>query len=263
MFIPLHDKNALRYIKRQYVTIALIVINCLAWLFTSVIASRGVAEATVVGLGYIPAVIFDYAALEPGLDIVPEDLTYLTYAFLHTDFIHLASNMLFLWVFGDNVEDAMGHVRFLGFYLACAAAGAFLHGLLGPASEAPLVGASGAISGVVVAYVMLHPKVRVWVLVLFRIPLPLPAFVPLALWIAQQFFMVAVDRDGMVSWGAHVGGILAGALLVLGLRRPGVRLFDRGVTDLAANGSVSLSKAPEHTMKPAPDREPVSWERKD
>jgi len=160
---------------------------------------------------------------------VPDDLTFVTYAFLHIDFWHLASNMLFLWVFGDNVEDALGHVKFLAFYLICAAAGAALHGFVASSSEGPLIGASGAISGVVAAYFLLHPRVRVWVLVLFRIPLPLPAFIPLALWIVQQFAMLALDLDGMVSWGAHVGGIIAGAILVLFMRRKGVPLFDRNI----------------------------------
>jgi membrane associated rhomboid family serine protease len=228
MFIPLHDANHLRYIKVQYVTIGLIVLNVLAWLFTT-LAPSDQSERAAMALGFIPALIFDHAVLDPSLVIVPEDLTFLTYAFLHIDFWHLAPNMLFLWVFGDNVEDALGHVRFLVFYLLCAAAGAALHGLVGPSSEGPLIGASGAVAGVVAAYFLLHPKVRVWVLVLFRIPLPLPAFIPLALWIGQQFVMLALDLDGMVSWGAHVGGIVAGALLVLVMRRKGVPLFDRQI----------------------------------
>ena len=228
MFIPLHDTNSLKHIRLQYVTIGLIALNVAVWLFTE-LSPVDVSEAAMVGFGYIPAVAFDYAELAPGIAVVPETATYVTYAFLHTSFLHLATNMLFLWVFGDNVEDAMGHLRFLLFYLLCAAAGALFHGLLGPASQAPLVGASGAISGVVTAYVLLHPRVRVWVLVLFRIPLPLPAFIPLLIWIGQQFFMLVFDRQGDVSWGAHVGGIVAGGLLVLVLRRPGVPLFDRQI----------------------------------
>ncbi len=228
MFIPLHDTNDLKHIRVQYVTIGLILLNVFAWLFTS-FAPVEQAERASLGLGFIPAVIFDRAILDPSLVVVPEDLTFLTYAFLHIDFWHLAPNMLFLWVFGDNVEDALGHLRFLVFYLLCAAAGAALHGLVAPGAEAPLIGASGAVAGVVSAYFLLHPRVRVWVLVMFRIPLPLPAFIPLALWIAQQFVMLALDLDGMVSWGAHVGGILAGALLILVMRRKGVPLFDRRI----------------------------------
>jgi membrane associated rhomboid family serine protease len=143
--------------------------------------------------------------------------------------MHLASNMLFLWVFGDNVEDALGHVRFLLFYGLCAAAAALLHGVISPLSEGPLIGASGAISGVIAAYLILHPRVRVWVLVLFRIPLPLPAFVPLIFWVFQQFYMLFADSGGAVSWAAHIGGMLAGSALVLLLRRRDVPLFDRGL----------------------------------
>ncbi|MDP3525983.1 MAG: rhomboid family intramembrane serine protease, partial [Hoeflea sp.] len=154
---------------------------------------------------------------------------YITYSFLHGNLLHLGSNMIFLWVFGDNVEDAMGHIKFLIFYFLCAAAGAFVHGLLLPESEGPLIGASGAVAGVIAAYLMLHPRVRVWVLVLGRVPLPLPAFIPLLFWVGFQFVMVVTDVDGEISWGAHIGGIIAGAILVLFLRRSGVPLFDRTI----------------------------------
>ncbi|MES5099968.1 rhomboid family intramembrane serine protease [Agrobacterium sp. BA1120] len=229
MFIPLHDANSLKHIKLQYVTLSLIGLNVLVWLLTGALASNEAANAAALGLGFIPAVVFDYAYLEPALQIVPDDATVLTYAFLHLNFWHLASNMVFLWVFGDNVEDAFGHLRFLLFYIACAVAGALFHGLVEPASEAPLIGASGAVSGVVAAYLLLHPKVRVWILVFMRIPIPLPAFIPLALWVGQQFFMFAFGFQERVSWGAHVGGIIAGAILVLFLRRKGVPLFDRSI----------------------------------
>ncbi len=229
MFIPLHDANSLKHIRLQYVTIGLIVVNVLVWLFTGVLASDTEANAAALGLGFIPAVVFDYAYLEPALQVVPDDLTVVTYAFLHLDFWHLAGNMLFLWVFGDNVEDALGHFRFLIFYLACAIVGALFHGVVSPTSEGPLIGASGAVSGVVAAYFLLHPRVRVWVLVLMRIPLPLPAFIPLALWIGQQFLMLALGLEENVSWSAHVGGIIAGAILVVFMRRRGVPLFDRTI----------------------------------
>ncbi|MGE6742542.1 rhomboid family intramembrane serine protease [Allorhizobium pseudoryzae] len=228
MFIPLYDVNHLKHIRAQYVTIGLIVVNFLVWAFGTV-APAGVADLAALTLGFIPAVAFEHAVLPPALDILPGELSFVTYAFVHFDFWHLASNMVFLWVFGDNVEDALGHLRFLLFYLACAAAGALFHGLINPLSEAPLIGASGAVSGIVVAYLILHPRVRLWTLVFFRIPLPLPAFIPLLLWVGQQFVMLVLDLEGMVSWGAHVGGILAGAVLVVAMRRPGVPLFDRRV----------------------------------
>lgn len=228
MFIPLHDRNALKHIRRQYVTLGLILANVVTHALAT-LAPEALYEIGVYGMGFIPAVAFDIAELDPRLVLVPESATYITYSFLHGSWLHLGSNMLFLWVFGDNVEDAMGHFKFLFFYLACAAAGALVHGLVMPASEAPLIGASGAVSGVVAAYLMLHPKVRVWVLVFMRFPLPLPAFIPLLFWVGQQFVMLVIDAGSNVSWGAHVGGILAGALLVVFLRRPGVPLFDRAI----------------------------------
>ena len=228
MFIPLHDRNALKHIRKQYVTLGLIAANVITYALASVMPDAAY-ELGVYGLGFIPAILLGGATLDPSLVLVPEGATYITYSFLHGSWLHLGSNMLFLWVFGDNVEDAMGHFKFLLFYLACAAAGALVHGLVLPTSQAPLIGASGAVSGVVAAYLMLHPKVRVWVLVFMRFPLPLPAFIPLLFWVGQQFVMLVIDGESNVSWGAHVGGIIAGAVLVLFLRRPGVPLFDRAI----------------------------------
>lgn len=230
MFIPLHDANSLKHIRWQYVTLTIIALNVIVYAFTGLAGETSeFTNAAVLGLGFIPAVVNDFVELAPGFAIIPEPATYVSYAFLHGGLMHLGSNMLFIWVFGDNVEDAMGHIRFLIFYLICAAAGALAHGLLLPQSEAPLIGASGAASGIVAAYLILHPRVRLWILALGRIPLPLPAFIPLALWIIFQFAMVISDPDGEVSWAAHVGGIVAGAILILFLRRRGVPLFDREI----------------------------------
>lgn len=228
MFIPLHDTNDLKHIKKQYVTITLIVINVLVWLFMSG-ANEQTAQLAAIAFGYIPSTVYNIVERGPEQIIVPDWATYITYAFLHGDFMHLAGNMLFLWVFGDNVEDALGHFRFLIFYLLCAVAGAALHGFVDPSSQVPLIGASGAIAGVVVAYLILHPKVKVWVLVLMRLPLKIPAWIPIALWIALQFVMFAAGGEDQVSWAAHVGGIVAGAVLTPIMRRRGVPLFDREI----------------------------------
>ena len=228
MFIPLHDANSLKRIKLQYVTISLIVANVVVFLFTG-LGSDEFATATAYGLGYIPSVAFDTVDLPASLYIVPEDLTYLTYAFLHADIFHLGGNMLFLWVFGDNVEDALGHLKFLVFYLACAVAGAAFHGLVAPDSQVPLIGASGAIAGVVSAYLILHPRVKIWILAFGRIPLRIPAYITLALWILFQFVMFAAGGEDQISWACHIGGILAGAVLVLILRDRGVPLFDKEI----------------------------------
>ncbi len=227
MFLPIHDQNGLKYIKRAYVNYALIIANILVWI---VIRRDTILEQNTLqmALGFIPGTVFNGDRLDASIVLVPKWTTFVTYAFLHIDTMHIAVNMLFLWVFGDNVEDAMGHVRYAIFYLACAAFGALVHGLTDPTSQLPLIGASGAISGVLSAYVLLHPRVRIWALVLFGIPLPLPAFIPLLIWIGEQFYMLATDHSGMVSWGAHTGGIVAGAVLVIALKRRSVKLFDSG-----------------------------------
>jgi membrane associated rhomboid family serine protease len=256
MFIPLHDANEFKYIKVQYITLGLIAINVLAFFMTTV-GSEDFVNAAVWGLGYIPSTIFDIAERPPEMMLVPDDWTFITYAFLHGDIWHLGGNMLFLWVFGDNVEDALGHFKFLLFYLACAAAGALLHGLIAPDSEAPLIGASGAIAGIVAAYLILHPRVKVWVLALGRIPLRLPAWILLALWIAFQFAMIAVGGDESISWAAHVGGIIAGAILVPILRRRGVPLLDR---DVVTPKAVVVERTPEPQPQPEPQT-PSPWGR--
>ncbi|MGB3503670.1 MAG: rhomboid family intramembrane serine protease [Mesorhizobium sp.] len=267
MFIPLHDANELKYIKVQYVTISLIVINVLVWLLMTGV-SDDTAQRAAIGFGYIPSTLYDIAERGPSQVIVPDGLTYITYAFLHGDFMHLAGNMLFLWVFGDNVEDALGHFRFLVFYFLCAAAGAWLHGIVDTSSQVPLIGASGAIAGVVAAYLLLHPRVKVWVLVLMRLPLRIPAWIPIALWIAFQFLMFLIAGEDQVSWGAHVGGIIAGALLILIMRRKGVPLFDRQIVtpravrvDTTGAGSVPSVRTVEEAAPAAPPKRIVPWGR--
>ena len=229
MFIPLHDANALKHIRIQYVTLGLILVNVLIWLFftSPFYVTPEAMQAAVFSFGFIPVVATGEQTLPLELQRVPPWASYVTYAFLHGNFMHLAGNMLFVWVFGDNVEDAMGHVRFLLFYLCCAAAGAFAHAFMLPQSEAPLIGASGAAAGVISAYLLLHPRVKVWVLALGRIPLRLSALWVIGAWIVFQFAALLAPGDEPVSFAAHVGGIAAGAVLLPVLKRRGVALFDR------------------------------------
>jgi len=244
MFIPLYDTNRLRHIRLQYVTIGLIVVNALVYCATA-LGGENFTNAAVLGLGFIPSVVHNTAELDPRFIIIPESLSYLTYSFLHADIFHLGGNMLFLWVFGDNVEDALGHVRYLIFYLLCAIAGAAFQGLVAWDSQVPLIGASGAIAGVVVAYLILYPRVKVWVLAFARIPLRIPAFIPLILWVLFQVFMFATGGEDQISWACHIGGIIAGAVLVLVLRSRGVPLF---------------AGADEDAVVPTSDQPPVAAE---
>ena len=158
-------------------------------------------------------------------------MTLFSYMFFHFDIFHLGGKMLFLCVFGDNVEDALGHFKFLVFYLACGAAGALAHTAMMADSGTPLIGASAGVAGVIAAYLMLHPKVTVWVLVMRIFPVRITAAVALGFWVAIQIIAVMMPQVGPVAWWAHIGGLIAGALLVVIMRRPGVPLFDRGLEE--------------------------------
>ena len=233
MLLPLKDSNPLKVIPFQLVTVAIIALCVGVFAWQALLPERAEVEA-VMSYGMIPAVLFDRLALPPQLAVIPPEATVLTSMFLHADWLHLGGNMLYLWVFGDNIEDSMGHVRFVAFYLLCGVAAALTHGLIDPHSTTPLIGASGAISGVLGAYLLLHPRVRVIALLLFRfpLPLPLPAYVVLGGWILLQVFNVyvggGIPAEGGTALWAHIGGFVAGALLIVPMRRKGLPLFDRG-----------------------------------
>ena len=181
MFIPLHDTNPLKRIRFQYVTVALIALNVAifaifetGWLIpldAENTAAFAVIPAKLMAGGPEQSTVFATGAF------MPERFTLISYMFLHGGWVHLLGNMLFLWVFGDNIEDAMGHMRFVMFYLMCGIFAAVLHSWMNPTSELPLIGASGAVAGVIAAYLILHPNVKVWVLALWRIPIRITAVV--------------------------------------------------------------------------------------
>jgi membrane associated rhomboid family serine protease len=219
VFLPLYDGVPLAYLKAPLVTRALIGACAAAWLLTG-LGLLPVSETRIVaGLGVIPAVLFGTAALPQGLPLVPEPITLVTSLFLHGSFLHLAGNMLFLWVFGDNVEDGMGHARFLIFFLLCGIAACLAHCLMNQLSTAPLIGASGAIAGVVAAYLILYPRVKVWALYFGRLPLQVPAMYAIGFWILLQVGSAFLSGDRDVGWFAHLGGLAAGAALTPMLRR--------------------------------------------
>jgi membrane associated rhomboid family serine protease len=221
MFIPLHDNTPLQVIRFQYVTGALIIINVVVFLLTGAFDSEETLWAIATGYGIVPVELI--SVVDPGTayNPIPEPLTLITYQFLHGGWWHLISNMLFLWVFADNIEDAFGHFGFLIFYLLCGIAAGMLHTLMDPQSGAPLIGASGAVSGVLASYMLLYPKARVWILLFLRIPLPIPALWALGGWFALQLvsaFMGTEDSNTEVGWWAHIGGFLAGLILTAVLR---------------------------------------------
>lgn len=236
--LPLKDYNPLKRIPYQFVTVALMA-ACVATFFWQLSLGAGDGRS-ILSLGTIPAVLFGERHLAPELVMVPAPVTLITSMFLHDGWMHLIGNMLFLWVFGDNIEDAMGHARYLGFYLACGIIASLAHAGFNPESVVPMVGASGAISGVLGAYIVLHPRAKVLVLA-FWFPVRLPAMVVLGLWIGFQFLnaTTAGGAEGGVAWWAHVGGFVAGAVLVVPMRRRAVPLFGRG----KAAGAVPLRTA--------------------
>lgn len=220
MFVPLHDSTPLKVIRFQSVTVTIIALNVVMYLTTGAFNSEAVLDTVAAGWGVVPGELTHMAAPVLGYDPVPEPFTLLTYMFLHAGWWHLISNMLFLWVFADNVEDAFGPWGFLVFYLICGIAGALIHTLLHASSHAPLIGASAAVSGVLGSYVVLFPKARVWILLLMRIPLRISALWVLLGWFAFQVIslFIAGDGDTDVAWWAHIGGFLVGAGLTYALR---------------------------------------------
>ena len=170
------------------------------------------------------------AQLPPGVASVPAWATILTSMFMHGGFVHIGGNMLYLWIFGDNVEDSMGHARFAVFYLVCGVIAALTQTFIAPASEVPVIGASGAIAGVLGAYIVLHPRATVRTLIFLGIIfwiVRVPAVYLLGFWFLLQFLTAAGSTagDGGVAVWAHIGGFIVGVILVLAMRKRGVDVW--------------------------------------
>lgn len=223
---PVHDDNPAG--RLPVLTVGLIAACVLVFLWQR---SLGDQETIVVyALGVIPAVLFEHKALPEELAVVPPWATVFTSMFLHGGWMHLLGNMLYLWVFGDNIEDAMGHFRFLVFYLLCGIAAVIAQALPDPESAIPMIGASGAISGVLGAYLLLYPHSRVLVVVpigFYLHTMRIAAYWVLGLWFGMQLLstLLTDSGEGGVAFGAHIGGFVAGMLLVVLFKRRNVRLF--------------------------------------
>lgn len=227
-FLPLYDDHPRVLIEHPWVTWGLIAACTLVFLFENSMTPDERARL-ILGLGLIPATVTGDRELAPELVLVPPLATLLTSQFLHGGWPHLIANMLFLWVFGDNVEDAMGHGRFLVFYLLCGLAAALAQIAADPISQVPTLGASGAISGVLGAYLILYPRARVLVPIII-IPLYLPAYLLLVVWFLFQVGSATTGGPvgGGVAWWEHIGGFATGALLVIPFRHKTVPLFAGG-----------------------------------
>ena len=226
--MPLWDDNPLKLPKLPIVTWGLIVANVLVYIFTAAAAPE--MSPAIMNFALTPANI-------TGVPInptpIPPDLTLATYMFLHANFWHLLGNMIFLWVFGDDVEEAMGPLRFVAFYIGSGIVAGLVFTASAPHSQLPLVGASGAIAGVLAAYLMFRPcqKVAVFVpyILLWFIVRPvvrIDAFWVLGAWILMQFWSISVQTHDDVAYMAHVGGLVSGTALFPLLRYRTVRLFE-------------------------------------
>lgn len=219
MFIPLKDENpTFRY---PFITVTLIAVNCLIFLFQA-LSPKGL-EYYVLKFGVIPYEVTHWH-LEVAVPRVAWPLSLFTGMFMHGSLLHLAGNMLYLWIFGNNVEDYLGHLRFIFFYLTSGLAASLVQVMFYPNSTVPMIGASGAIAGVLGAYLLLYPAARIKTLVflLFYFTVVyVPAWILLTLWFVLQ--LANVGMGGGVAWFAHIGGFLTGLGLIslqLKKRRP-------------------------------------------
>jgi membrane associated rhomboid family serine protease len=236
MVIPLHDDNPTT--TKPYVTVGVILACVLVYVWQHLLLPSVGASQAAYAFGLVPAVLTGREILPPEIAVIPAWGTILTSMFMHGGFWHLAGNMLYLWIFGNNIEESMGHVRFLIFYVICGVAAVFAQVLPNPGSVIPMVGASGAISGVLGAYMLLFPRARV----LLGLPLGFlilqlgrfPAIWVLAAWFGMQLIMGSIaasqppgESEGGVAFGAHIGGFVAGLALVTFFKHRHVPLWRR------------------------------------
>jgi membrane associated rhomboid family serine protease len=221
--IPLRDDNPTRTF--PVITVAIIAICVLIFIW-QVMLPPDEAQRAIFSLGVIPAVLFGEAFL--GEPMVPAGATLFTSMFLHGGLLHLAGNMLYLWIFGDNIEDRMGRGRYVAFYLLCGVVAALAQALPDPRSTIPMIGASGAISGVLGGYALLYPHAKVLVVVPFIVlyTFRVPAVLVLGFWFLGQLVSSATADPGAggVAFGAHIGGFLAGLILIRFFVRGGRRI---------------------------------------
>ena len=231
-FLPLFDNNPT--LTRPLITWMIIAL-CICGFIWQESLDFNAAHNIVYQLGFVPAVFFTPASLPADMSLVPTWSTIFTSMFLHGGWMHIGANMLYLWIFGDNVEASMGRLKFVLFYLLCGGAAAMAQAALDPGSTIPMIGASGGIAGVLGAYLMLHPKAAIrcffLILIFFRF-INLPAWLVLGVWIGGQFVAVPQALNGTgggIAYMAHIGGFLAGMALIPFFKYRHIALFDRDI----------------------------------
>ncbi|MGR3311265.1 MAG: rhomboid family intramembrane serine protease, partial [Candidatus Brocadiales bacterium] len=215
MFLPYRDKNPSGTF--PFVTIAIIVVNSIVFIYELSLGYH--LEGFIYEYGIVPARVIHFFSVPSG-NIKPVFLPFFTSMFLHAGFLHLIGNMWYLWIFGDNIEDRLGHLKFLGFYLASGVGASIIFLLFGSESLVPCIGASGAIAGVLGAYMITFPKAKIMTLIVLFVffwrSIELPAIVVLGFWFVIQFFNGIATPSvtgGGTAWWAHIGGFILGIVL--------------------------------------------------
>ncbi len=221
--IPIRDDIPTR--RFAFVTVLFILLNALAFLYELSLPGPRDIKAFFANFAMIPADVVHARSASVYATIF-------TSMFLHGGWMHIIGNMLYLWIFGNNIEDSVGHLKFIVFYFLCGIAAAAMQVAISPDSTVPMIGASGAVSGVLGAYLLLFPRARVLVLIpiwIFIRFIYVPAWLMLILWFVLQLLSgwatLGADQTGGVAFWAHVGGFVAGMVLILPFRKRGVRLF--------------------------------------
>jgi membrane associated rhomboid family serine protease len=220
MVMPLWDHNPFKWPTPPYVMWAIVIVN-FAVFFAQVVFWPDQMEQFDKMAGLVPAALTGGGGVPGGL---PAPLTLITSMFLHANFMHVFGNMIFLFVFGDDIEEALGHWRFLVFYLACGLGAALAFILSDPGSDVDLIGASGAVAGVISAYLLYRPCFKVTCL-LGLIPLRLRAFWIIGFWAIWQVVEIANQESDGVAYWAHIGGLITGAVLFMAMRPAGIKLL--------------------------------------
>ncbi len=220
--IPLKDENPTQTF--PFITISLIVANVLIFFYESILNQESLKQL-VYHFGIIPYHLTHFThAIEPSG--IPRFLTLITSTFFHGDILHLASNMLFFWIFGNNIEDALGHIKFIFFYFISGSAAGLTQAFVTPQSFIPVIGASGAVAGILGAYLILYPHARIltlfWFLFFIRI-IRIPTVLFLGFWFFIQVFYAG--SGGNVAWFAHIGGFIAGMIMIIPIWKRRRRIF--------------------------------------
>ena len=236
-FLPLFDDNKSNAF--PIITIALIA-TCALVFFIQISGTNTEERIFILTYGAIPSVVIGYDSLPPQMNVIHPWLSLITSTFLHGGWLHILGNMLFLWIYGDNVEDKMGRLKFLAFYIICGTAASLTHVAIDTHSNIPLIGASGAIAGVMASYLILFPKARIRVLLIILIFIRFtyfPAYLVIGVWALFQIIAVPAtlaSEGGGTAYFAHIGGFIAGIILTPIFKKRGVKLLSQPKTKTQA-----------------------------